>query len=99
LGDVLDDNDARSDALDDLREREPEPGLRSGDASEVSGDGEILAGEASANNVNVGPRSLVLDIFKPLSVGPMLREHRATERIDLALPHDRPKPGPFEAEL
>lgn len=97
--DVLDDDEARPDERDDVREVVPEPRSGAAKPSLLAGAGDVLAGESSANNVNVRVAAGLRDILEPHDGGPVLREHAATEGIDLALPKDRPETGALEPEL
>jgi hypothetical protein len=97
--DVFDDDEARADLPDDAGEVVPEAGSRAAEPSALSGSADVLAREPSANKVNVRPASRGSDILEPLDVGPVLRQHRTAERVQLALPEHRTEAGPFEAEL
>lgn len=97
--DVLDDDEARADLIDDAREMPPEAGAGAADASPFSGAGDVLTGESSANNVNVRIPARLGDIAESLHVGPVFREHGAAKGIVLDLPGDGAEPGPLEAKL
>src|SRR5271166_2001355 len=77
----------------------PEAGPLAAEPSPLPGAGHVLTGEASANKVNVGPVALRRDIFGPRNVGPVLRQHGATEWINLALPEDRTEPRTLQPQL
>jgi hypothetical protein len=59
-----------------------------------------LARESTANNINCSEVvfSAFSDIFKPLHIGPMLRQHSPTIIINLNLP-SASHPGPVEAKV
>jgi hypothetical protein len=94
---VLDDDEARAAFEDDAEHLAPEPGTLSGEAGSSSGDRDVLAREASANNVNVREGSRGRDIVVPRDVGPVLREHAPAERIALDLPEQRTEARALEA--
>jgi hypothetical protein len=93
--DVLDDDEARRDLPDDLGEVPPEAASLASDASALAGARDVLAGEASANKVNVRPSSGLRDIFKPRHIRPVLREHAPAKWVQLALPQHRTEAGAF----
>lgn len=94
---VFGDDNGRFRFIDDAREVRPEPALVV-ESALFSGEAEWLAWEAAANNVNCS-RSHRSDIFKSFCVGPVLRKHAPTPRINLALPRDVAESGLFEAEF
>ncbi len=97
--DVLDDDEPRPHSPDDVGVVPPERRLLPANASLGSGAGDVLAGEASADEIHIGIVSRSRDILEPRDGGPVLREHAATEWVDLTLPEHRPEPGALEAEL
>jgi len=100
--DVLDDDAARPEGFDDVAEDEPQPGALSGKPGPFAGSGNVLAGEAAAEQSGAweGTGCDVSNITDtPVHAGPVLREHGAAEGILLNLPNDGTEPGPLEAEL
>jgi hypothetical protein len=95
---VFDDDDERPKLADDAVEFSPQAGTRTAEPRTLSCDAEILAGEPAANNSNVLEHACPdrFDVIVPPNVRPLLREHPATPRIDLDLPHRASHPAPFE---
>lgn len=96
---VFHDDDARSYCANDSRELRPQPACV-GLSALRSGDADRLTGEPAANAVDGFQfvSSKVSDIGVPRDVGPMLREHGPTPRIDFNLP-PHTKPGPLQSEI
>jgi len=88
--DVLHDNDARSSLANDSCELEPQTASRTREARSRSSERHVLAGEATAEDVDsgrVGANGSHVVISK--SVGPVSREDAAAPRVLLALPDRR----------
>jgi hypothetical protein len=98
-GDVLHDDEARRDLLYDGGEVPPERRLLAAEPSSCACAGDVLTGESSTDEIHMGIVARSRDILEPRNGGPVLREHAATEGVDLALPEHRTKAGPLEAEL
>lgn len=100
--DVLDDDGARADFLDEPRELVPETGsvsVESG-ASGV-GLGEVLTGEPAGEDCH-GRKicaSDSSDIGVPPHGGPVLRQHVAAERVGFDLVLDRPESGALQSQI
>jgi hypothetical protein len=100
---VLADDSDRADRLDDVEHAEPEPGSGPFDAESGGvGNAGVLAREAAADDIHgrqicrgEGERR---DIVVPRDVGPVLGEHSAPPRINLALP-GRAEPGELQPEV
>jgi hypothetical protein len=70
------------------------------DASSLTGVADIGARKSSTEQIDLrGATVDRSDIFVPSDVGPVLREHGAAERIDLALKDNATNPGALEATL
>ena len=98
---VLNDDPSRLPFVDHASELVPQARAASSKALARSCAGHVLAREAAADEVN-GSESCGAngsDIFMALDLRPVLREHLATERVDLDLPAHGAEPGPFEAEF
>lgn len=98
-GDVLDHDGLRSYSFDDASEVPPKRGPFPAEPSPGAGVGDVLAGEAAADEIHVGIVPGARDIVEPRDVGPVLREHRAAEWVDLALPDDVTETGLLKPEL
>lgn len=95
--DVLNNDDARPELGDDPRVLEPEARACAFQARTLASLGNILAREASANEVH-GSKIVPSDmpnVSEASSPRPVSREHRATPAILLHLPHHAPEPGPL----
>lgn len=97
--DVLDDDPRRRDLLDDAGEVPPKRGPLAADPSASAGGADVLAGEASADEIHGGIVPWARDIFVPHDVRPMLREHGTTEWIHLHLPENRAEASALKTEL
>jgi len=95
--DVFDDDPGRPHFFDNAGEVVPEAAALASHASPFPSGRDVLAGEPSANKVNVRPVALRSDILVPRRCRPVLLEHGAAEGIDLALPHDRAEPRALES--
>ena len=88
--DVFDDDPARRDFLNDAEVFEPEAGSIAAEAGATSGDADILAGEAAADEVgnnSVCCQSGCGEGANVMVAGhsrPMLRQHAAAKRFDFA---------------
>jgi hypothetical protein len=83
---VFGDDDARASLLDDAPEFGPQPsfvGLRSPSSS----DGDGLAGESSADDINGRQVCRSSYVIKPHCAGPVLCQHCPAKRVNLHLPH------------
>lgn len=99
-GDVFDDDPRRARGFDDPPELVPESGSLSREAFALACRRDVLAGESTAEEIDTRElRADFSDIIKPRYVGPVLREHGATEWIRLHLEEHGPQAGPFEPEL
>jgi hypothetical protein len=102
--DVFDDDGARPQFGDDASEISPQTRLFAIEASSRSARvrrRDVLTREPAADDIH-GSKSCPStrrDIFVPHCIRPVLREHGATERVDLHLPAHRAETGPFEAKL
>lgn len=88
--DVFDDDPARARFLDDAEVFEPQAGTLSAEAGATAGDADVLAGEASADEVgnnSICAQSLAGDgsnVVINRHSRPMLRQDLAAERLDFA---------------
>lgn len=75
LRDVLHDDDSWSKVANDASEVRPEARARTGEARSFAGDGDVLAGEPSANDVDGNKASCAdgANIIEPFCAWPMLR--------------------------
>jgi hypothetical protein len=106
---VLQHNDSRSKRANDAEGVEEETGARAVEAGSVAGDGEVLAGEAAADDVDgvESPRALVRfdlrgevsDVLPASCMGPVPFEDAVAERIDLDLPRGAPAGRALDAKL
>jgi hypothetical protein len=99
---VFDHDGARSELARDPGELAPESGACAPKPFAAPRERDVLAGKAATKDVGSRKscRSCESHIgHAPVRIGPVLREHPAAERILFDLPHDRPEPGLFEAEL
>jgi hypothetical protein len=109
-GDVFDDDPRRPDFVDDSPKLFPKARSSAPDnTGTFSGDGDVLAGEPAANEVDAF-HTVVAGVFSwwrdvdvshvavSSDVGPMLREDFLRVRVVFNLPHHF-HPGPLEAEL
>lgn len=96
---VLDDDVSRSKLANNPSELGPKTRAGAVDPGSLAGDGEVLAGEASADEVDGGEvmGANLSDILESLGVGEVLSEDGSTVGIDLDLPSD-PHAGSLEAE-
>lgn len=89
-GDVLDDDGVRARLVDDAREVVPgvaAAGLAS-EAGAEAGGADVLAGEASDEDIDVFGVVDGLDIGVPRDVGEVMREHARAEGLALDLPRE-----------
>jgi hypothetical protein len=79
----------------------PKTGAVVGHALAVAGITEPLTGESPADEVDGGELSGsdCSDIFEPLSMGPMFRQHGTTEPVVFYLPEHGAEACSFEAEF
>jgi hypothetical protein len=99
-GDVLDDDDRRREGLDDPAVFVPEAGPLAGEPCSFAGGADVLAGEASAEDVDTREiRSNCSDIGEPRDGGPVLRQHAETELVLLDLEEHGSEAGALEPEL
>jgi hypothetical protein len=100
-GDVLDDDPDGSQLTDEAEVFEPEAGARTVESGSLPGVGQILAGEAAAQDVDGLEDGGIngSDIGVPPGLGPMPLEHRKGERVDLDLPDHVTHAGELEAGL
>lgn len=98
-GDVFDDDTGGAHLVDDSGVLEPEAGSISGKAGALSRGGNVLAGEASAEDIDGGKRrnSNCLNISKSPRVGPVSRQYLQAKGIALDLPDHMPQAGGLEA--
>jgi len=87
-GDVLDDDPLGLERVNGASKRVPEAASSTAKASSLAGAGNVLAGEAAAEEIDgrKGRIRKIGCIGVPRDGGPVLREHRATVGIDLTLP-------------
>lgn len=87
-GDVFDDDAEGSQFVDDPGVLKPQSGSVSAETDAFAGGGDILAGEASAEDVDGGKvgSSNCLHIGKSPRFGPVPRQHLQAKRIALDLP-------------
>jgi hypothetical protein len=98
-GDVLDHNPSGRKRANDPRELAPEPGVRPADSGSPAGEGEVGAGEATGDQIDL--RSAVADRPDVVVAGdlrPVVSEDRAAVSVHLSLPTDLHS-GPLEAEI
>lgn len=100
-GDVLDDDEARRDLLDDPAELVPESASLTGKTGALARRADVLAGEPSAEETDLFDFLPVdsSNILIPLRARPVLSQHLAAEGIALDLPHDLTAEGALETEL
>jgi len=98
--DVLDDDISRFKLANDPSEFGPKTRALSVDPGSLAGDGEVLAGEASADEVDGGEvvGAGVSDVPEPLGVGEVLGKDGAAVGVLLDLPGDA-HPCSLEAEV
>ena len=98
--DVLDDDPRRPAFLDEPAVLAPEAGSLSGEPCPLAGGADILAGEASANNVN-WPNVEGVEFAHVLEAGdgrPVLSQDGLAVGVDLAEGDGAESPGAFEPE-
>lgn len=100
-GDVLDDDPDGPHVTDESEVLEPEAGAGTMEPCSLPGVGQILAGEAAAQDVDGLEDGGVdgSDIVVPPGLGPVPLEHREGERIDLDLPGHMTHAGELESGL
>jgi len=94
---VFQDDVARSYQANDPHEFVEKPGALSFEAGSLSGVAEILAGESSADDVDMGNVLHGGDVFVAGNPGPVLGQDTPSIGVFFALPNHRPKPCPFQA--
>jgi len=100
--DVLDDDDARSELTDDTRKLAPQTASLPCQAELSSCLGYVLTGETAADDVDCGQivSCSHSDIrHAPISIRPMLLEHRTAPCILLDLPNRMANTGHLQAEF
>lgn len=99
---VFHDDDARSNHANDPGVFAPQAGPLSVDTRPGTGDADILAGEPPADDINAPPVGVGWgegsNVIVPPHVGPVLRQHLLTERVDLHLPL-APHPRALEPQV
>jgi hypothetical protein len=98
---IFNDDDARPDHADDPREFSPETGARSAESCAFTSNADVLAWEASADDVDVAKFECAngSDIIKPPCLRKVLGQYRAAEGVHLHLPRDvRLKTGLLETK-
>jgi hypothetical protein len=96
---VLDDDGLRLRRFDDPRVLPPQSGPLTVEPGSLAGEGEVLAGEPTAQDVDRRGVVELPDIGVPLDAGPVLREHCPAERVHLTLPHDVAHTGSLEPKF
>ena len=80
-------------------ELKPEAGSLSSQTRAASGNGHVLTGEASHNNVNwLGSASNIAHILIHSHIRPVAAQDTSRRRVNLTLPANG-HPGAFEAEI
>jgi hypothetical protein len=99
--DVLQHDESGSHFANDPCEFPPKAGAVPIQSGSGSSNAEILAGEASADEIDGGEvlGSNGFDIFEPLGLWPVVCKNTAAERVRLDLPHCLADAGPLEPEL
>lgn len=98
---VLDDDEARRQLVDDARELPPETRPRIVEPELLAGDAEPLAREPAADEIDWGKMgsSNGSYVVMPCRAWPVPGEHGTTERIALHLPEHRPEAFSLQTEL
>ncbi len=102
VGDVFDNDEPRPEFPDDAPKLVPEAGSLPGEPGSVSCDGDVLAGEAAADEVNGSKGSCARESNirdAPIGIGPVPRKYAPAEVIRFHLPDHVADAGPFEAEF
>jgi len=97
--DVLHEHEARSNVSNDPVILAPEARPLAAESSALSGDADVLTGEAAAEDVDGGESVDGADVVISNSVRPVLCENVTTPRIPLHLPADPPARGVLQAEF
>ena len=99
--DVLDDDGAGSKVAGDSEELSPEPGAGAGEPGTLAGGGDILAGEASDEDIAGSKNASVNcpNIRAPPDIGPVPRKDGQAEGILLDLEDDAPAARHLETKL
>lgn len=97
--DVLHEHEARSHVSNDPAILAPEARPLARESGTLSGDADVLAREAAAEDVDSRESGDGADVVISNSVGPVLCENFTTPRIPFHLEHHSPARGVLDAEL
>jgi hypothetical protein len=95
--DVLDDDPPRGELADDPGVLAPQAGAGASEAGSSASDGDVLAGESAAEDVDRGKNSSTncADVVMAYGLRPVFREDVAAEWIAFHLPHNVAYAGHF----
>lgn len=97
---VLHEDEARSKQINDPSILAPERRALAAESCSLSGEGYVLAGESPADHIDGGEfASDGAHVVISNSVGPVLREHGAAERLSFDLPNNATSRGVLDAQL